>query len=153
MHPFDAKLLIENQKGKFFKVAFLRKNPKFETINGVRTMVEPAGALRVMLCRRGVKKYVKGVIDPAIRRMEDTVHDVLTVFDVEKFLELRRSVKNCPTCTGTGCGFCKGGIRPLSLKEAGFGSYRRINLKEIVSFSFLEKIKVTKAHGVKVTNA
>jgi len=147
-NPFEAKQLIETQGGKFFRVLFKRKNDK--VVGGV--VVAKAGETRSMLCRRGVKKFVKGVIPPAVRRAEDSRNMVLTVHDVEVFRELRTTPILCPTCNGAGCAFCKQiGKRPMRLKEAGAAAYRRINLQEVEDLSFLHDIKVTVVAGVVVS--
>lgn len=53
--------------GKFFTVVFTKKTD---------------GSLRKMTARLGVKKGVKGVIDPEVRAEEDRRNGVLTVYDM-----------------------------------------------------------------------
>lgn len=139
--PWEAKLLIESQGGKFFRVQFRRKHDK--VVDGV--VVAKAGEVRSMLCRRGVKKFVKGVIPAAQRRAEDSKNLVLTVWDCETFHTKLKEIKSCETCQGSGCSFCKNtGFRPASIKAAGQASYRRINLREVESLSFMEKIDLAR---------
>lgn len=115
------KQQIESKKGRFFTVTFRRKNDKI--IGG--TVVAEAGEVRTMLCRCGVKKFVvnnkiiKNLKNEPVRNVsrekEDNKHNVLTVFDVHNFHKLKRQ-----------------GIPDL---QAGSKSYRRINLKGIISLS------------------
>lgn len=107
MTPTQAKTAIDSVGGRFFSVTFALKNKAKDG--------RPAGTLRDMLCRRRVKKYVKGIISPAARRMEDDRCEVLTVWDVQKFQELLK--------------------QGLPKMTAGRKSYRRINLQGIVSIS------------------
>lgn len=87
--------------GKMFSVAFRRKNDK--KVGGV--VVEPAGTIREMVARTGVKKGVLGVIPPEVRKAEDAEHNVLTVYDMA-VLEAGKDEK---------------------------GAFRRINLSDLVT--------------------
>ena len=102
---------IASVKGQFFAVDFARKTDK--KVNGV--VVEAAGSVRHMVCRRGVAKYVKGVQPEGQRKNEDAKHDVLTVWDVGVYQTLR-----------------KAGAEQAS---AGEKSYRRINMVDVKAIS------------------
>jgi len=107
----DVKTRIGSVKGRFFSVDFARKRDK--KVNG--RIVEDAGSIRRMLCRRGVAKYVKGVQDEGQRKQEDERYEVLTVWDMGAYQELRRAGKE--------------------QEEAGAGAYRRINLADVKAIS------------------
>jgi len=107
----DVKARNGSVGGRFCSVDFARKNDK--KVNG--KVVEAAGSIRRMLCRRGVAKYVKGVQDEGQRVREDERNDVLTVWDMGKYQELRRAGKE--------------------QEEAGQGAYRRINLIDVKAIS------------------
>jgi hypothetical protein len=107
----DVKARIGSVGGRFFSVDFARKTDK--KVNG--KVVEAAGSIRRMLCRRGVAKYVKGVQDEGQRVREDERNDVLTVWDIGVYQELRRAGKE--------------------QEEAGSGAYRRINLVDVKAIS------------------
>lgn len=110
---------------QFFSVSFQRKNDKVgKDENGKKVVIEPAGTIRKMLCRRGVKKYAKGVLPPGQRKAEDIRCNVLTVFDVQEMAKLRKS-----------------GMR---MGEAGRKSYRRINMAEVVDISIPQTVPLSK---------
>jgi len=71
-------------------------------IFGVTFYKKSNGELRKMQARMHVSKGVKGVLAPGVRKAEDSAHNVLTVYDMQK-----------PT-------------------EDGRGAFRRINLSELV---------------------
>ena len=58
----NAKDLIKSTKGKFFTVVFIKRTN---------------GQLRVMNCRTGVTKYLKG----GSKGFNDSDHNLVTVFD------------------------------------------------------------------------
>jgi len=58
----EAKDIILSTKGKLFGVEFIKQDQ----------------SVRKMVCRLGVQKGVKGVVD---RKAEDEQHNLLTVFD------------------------------------------------------------------------
>lgn len=102
---------IASVKGQFFAIDFARKTDK--KVNGV--VVEAAGSIRHMVCRRGVSKYVKGVQPEGQRKNEDAKHDVLTVWDVGVYQAFRKS-----------------GVEQM---VAGEKSYRRINMADVKAIS------------------
>lgn len=110
--PLDnVRARIDSVKGQFFAVDFARKNDKKE--NGV--VVEPAGTIRHMVCRRGVAKYVKGVQPQGYRKAEDTRNEVLTVWDVGVYQALRQE--------------------GIAQEQAGQKAYRRINMADVKAIS------------------
>jgi hypothetical protein len=88
MPATDVRERINSVKGKFFAIDFARKNDK--KVDGV--IVEHAGDIRHMVCRRGVAKYVKGVLPAGQRKAEDARNEVLTVWDVGVYQSLRKQV-------------------------------------------------------------
>jgi len=124
---------IKSSKGHFFSVDFARKKAK--KVNGV--VVEPAGAIRHMLCRTGVAKFVQGVQPEGKRRDEDSRHDVLTVWDVGVYQNLRRE--------------------GMEQELAGVKAYRRINMADVKAISIppvpvtenlTEQVRVEVGEGV-----
>jgi hypothetical protein len=110
--PVDRVLSrIRSVKGQFFAVDFARKNDKKK--NGV--VIEPAGTIRHMVCRRGVKKYTDGVLPEGQRKAEDAKNDVLTVWDVQAYQQARNDGKD--------------------QEAAGRSAYRRINLADVKAIS------------------
>lgn len=100
-----------NDRNKFVRVHFRLKN---DAKDG-----RPAGTLRIMFCRRRVYRYTNAVtglgtycISPAERQAEDRRCNVLTVWDVEKFHQLRAA--------------------GLGRIAAGRGAYRRINMAQVL---------------------
>ncbi|CAK9251241.1 unnamed protein product [Sphagnum jensenii] len=73
---------IRGRGGRFFTIAFKRKT---KGKNG-----EPVGEIRRMVCRRHVRKYVKGVLPIGQRAAEDLRCEVLTVFCIDTFHKLRK---------------------------------------------------------------
>ena len=67
-----TEFLARIQGGKIFTVCFIKKGD---------------GSYRVMNCRRGVTKGVKGVLPPGHRAAEDARNQVLTVYDMQKYVE------------------------------------------------------------------
>ena len=82
---------------------FIDKVNASHLIFGVTFIKKGNGELRKMQARMHVTKGVKGVQDPLTRKLEDQLHSVLTVYDMQK-----------PT-------------------EDGKGAFRRINLAQLVS--------------------
>lgn len=119
MNVLYAKNIINSKKGKFFSVTFKRKTNKYEVINGQKTCTAHKGDLRTMLCRRSVTRFTNTNLGfsgkPKNTVREDDQNDVLTVFDIGVYNAYRN-----------------GGLRPIT---AGRRSYRRINLREVVSIS------------------
>jgi hypothetical protein len=99
----DAWMRILSQPGKIFSVKFRKRY-------GAQ-----AGTIRDMLCMRPVYKYATGVVPPAERFVEDWNNDVLTVWDLQKFRELR--------------------AQGVPEDQAGYDSYRKINMREILDIS------------------
>ncbi len=81
--------------GQIFSVSFVKKT---------------TGEVRNMVARRGVKKGVKGVVKN--RREEDEIHNVLTVYDMQK-------------------------IVPGQDEK---GAFRRINLEGLISVTLHRKV-------------
>jgi len=102
---------ISSVGGQFFSVDFARKNDK--KVKGV--VVEHAGDIRHMICRRGVAKYVKGVQAKGQRKAEDSVNAVLTVWDIGVYQSMRKE--------------------GLEQEKAGGKSYRRINMADVKAIS------------------
>ncbi len=117
---------IASVGGQFFAVDFCRKNDK--KVGGV--VVEAAGSVRHMVCRRGVAKYVKGVLPEGQRKAEDAKHDVLTVWDVGVYQQLRKE------------GVDQG--------AAGEKAYRRINMADVKAISIPEVVIEQEQHRVAV---
>lgn len=114
LHPIpedEIRNRIESVKGQFFSVDFARKTDK--KVNGV--IVEPKGMIRHMLCRRGVGKYVKGVLPEGQRQAEDERNSVLTVWDVGVYQSKRKE--------------------GMEQEIAGEQSYRRINMADVKCIS------------------
>lgn len=99
---------IEKKKGQFFKVTFRRKNDK--KVKG--KVIHKAGEIREILCRRGVKKFVKGKTNK--RSFQDIKNNTLTVFDIQQYNLLRKSMNDF---------------------KAGQASYRRFDLGNVISIS------------------
>jgi hypothetical protein len=106
----EALTRIGKAGGQFFSVSFERKNDKKK--NGV--VVELAGTIRKMVCRRGVAKYVEGTGN-GNRAGEDTCNNVLTVWDVGVYQAKRKE--------------------GMTQECAGKASYRRINLRAVREMS------------------
>lgn len=69
---------IYSNGGDIFTVKFKRRTDK--VVNGVVT--EPAGSIREMSCRLGVKGPAKGKLPLGLRATEDWKNDTLTVFEM-----------------------------------------------------------------------
>jgi hypothetical protein len=106
----DALQVISDKGHQFFGVSFRRKNDK--KVGGV--VVEEAGTIRKMLCRRHVGKYVSGT-GTGNRAAQDSHNQVLTVWDVGVYQKLRKTGK--------------------TQEQAGKASYRRINIPQIIRIS------------------
>jgi len=119
----DVIARIRSTKGRFFAVDFARKNDKKK--NG--EVIEPAGSIRHMVCRRGVKKFSDGKLPDGKRKNEDAVNDVLTVWDVGVYQCERKNGKDQET--------------------SGRKSYRRINLADVkaISVAPVEEIETVEA--------
>ena len=107
----EVKARISSIRGQFFAVDFARKNDK--KVNGV--VVEKAGDIRHMVCRRGVAKYVSNVLPEGHRKEEDERNAVLTIWDVQAYQADRKEGKQ--------------------QDEAGKNAYRRINLADVKAIS------------------
>ncbi len=101
--------LLHLNGNRFFKVSFKRRTPKLDANKNV---IEPEGTIREMVCRLGVKAFKKNKVTDEHRNAEDLRCGVLTVFDIQQFLELR----------GQG----------VPRNKAGRKSWRRLNLCGIV---------------------
>ena len=99
---------IGMKRGQFFKIAFKRKTDKY--VNG--QLIARAGSTRNMLCRLGVKRFVKGV--ESNRKNNDNQNNVLTVFDIQNYNKLSKRMNKF---------------------DAGCASYRRINLQDVIDIS------------------
>ena len=123
----EVKIRIASVKGQFFSVDFARKTDKKEK----GKVIEAKGTIRHMLCRRGVGKYVKGVLPEGHRDAEDNKHDVLTVWDVGVYQTLRKS----------------GVVQEV----AGEKAYRRINMSDVkaISIPFIIENEQEKAEVAK----
>lgn len=115
---------IESVNGQFFSVDFARKNDKKEK----GKVIEAKGTIRHMVCRRGVAKYVKGVQPEGQRRAEDNKHEVLTVWDVGRYQEYRKS--------------------GIEQEVAGEQAYRRINMSDVRAISIPAVIRVEQERAV-----
>ena len=89
--------LDKTKDGLIFRATFIKKG---------------TGETRVMLCRRGVKKGVKGVLPPGQRKEEDARCGVFTVYDM--------MVKDP--------------------KTEQRGAFRRINLEGLISIAIKKKV-------------
>jgi len=108
MTSVDAYNRILASPGKFFFVEFHLRRAS-------RTDGRPAGTIRRMLAKVPCHKYKKGIVSDAERAAEDAANDTVTCWDVQKFKELRAN--------------------GVPLMEAGWQSYRRIPLDDIVNIS------------------
>jgi hypothetical protein len=99
---------IINNPSRFFYVEFRTKTQS-------RNSGRPAGSIRKMLCKRPVHKYKRNRLGDMARDLEDKENNVITVWDVQKFNELRK--------------------KGISKRKAGWLSYRRINLDDVISLS------------------
>ena len=122
---------IASVGGQFFAIDFARKNDK--KVAGV--VVEEAGSIRHMVCRRGVAKYVKGVQPVGQRKAEDSRNEVLTVWDVGVYQSLRKEGRE--------------------QEQAGGNAYRRINMSDVKAISIApvteqvaEQVKVAVGAGI-----
>jgi hypothetical protein len=120
IEPNDAWTRIFAVGGEIFSVSFMRKNPKYDENKAI---VEPRGAIRRMVCRRRVRRYTRGVIAPAVRMAEDVKHNVLTVFDLQFFMQHRQELLE------------RGFTREIANLAAGRAAYRRINMAQVVDIS------------------
>ena len=119
MNVAEVSSRIGSIGGRFFSVDFARKNDK--KVNGV--VVERAGDIRHMVCRRGVAKYCDNVLPAGHRKAEDERNAVLTVWDVQAFKAEYDEAKD-------------------NHDEAGRAAYRRINLAEVKAISIQPIIQV-----------
>lgn len=120
----DAWNRIAAAGGIIFSVTFRRKHPKID--RETKQVVEPAGSLRKMTCRRGVRKHTQGIIPPGVRLAEDVRCNVLTVWDIEFYHERKRELRQQGVPAG------------VANMRAGRAAYRRINMAEVVEISLPE---------------
>lgn len=128
IYPIPMKNIlnrINSVKGQFFSVDFARKNDK--KVNGV--IVEFAGSIRHMVCRRGVGKYVQGVQPIGQRKAEDSRNEVLTVWDVQVYQEQRKM--------------------GIDQETAGTKAYRRINMADVKAISIPLAENAVEQHKVR----
>lgn len=102
--------LMRSGGGRFFSVEFERRTRS-------RHSAQVEGDRRVMLCRTQMQAHKKGIISDVLRDEEDFRCAVLTVWSVNDFMRLRKLGQNH--------------------RDAGFNSWRRIDLAGIVKCSIL----------------
>ena len=102
-------------EGKFFSVTFQRRTDR-------RDGSAVAGDLRTMLCRTNMTKFKLGVVSDFERDEEDFRNAIITCWDFGQYIVNRR--------TG------------LSKRQAGFRSWRRIDICGIRNISLLNRNEI-----------
>lgn len=118
MKTVDEIFNILRMHNQFFYVEFKRRtNSKDGSAK--------AGDIRKMLCKTNMNKFKKGAISVAQRDEEDFKNGVLTVWSVNDYHK-----------------YVESGMSPI---EAGFNSWRRVDLISLINCSVIPKKEIPPA--------
>ncbi len=118
MKTVDEIFNILRMHNQFFYVEFERRTDS-------KNSSAKAGDIRKMLCRTNMNRFKKGIVPDAKRDDEDFKNGVLTVFSVNDYHK-----------------YVKDGMNAI---DAGYNSWRRIDLVSLVSCSVIPKKEIPPA--------